>query len=117
MSRPSKKPLVKASMPQAGDSVDIDYRIGLHRGGYLSLKCAEEYSDISVTQLQRLIKAGRLIISRPIPGRILVLRASLEALLATGINLNDSSAIPSNLFGEARERALQEVILQKLIAA
>ena len=51
--------------------------------GFLSLKNASSYADLSEKTLRRFISAGRLQSYRPARGKILVKRKELDALIET----------------------------------
>ena len=114
MARPVKR---ASSIIKVGDAVTLEEREGIASYGYMSLAEAAKFSGLSTTTLRNLIGKNRLIVSRPIPGRILVLRASLEAMLAAGMNLADAGSVDPRLFGEARQKALANALLQRWIAA
>jgi excisionase family DNA binding protein len=53
----------------------------VHGGRYLRLAEAASYSNLSVTTLRRLDRAGRIRFLRPSPRRVLVDREALDAYL------------------------------------
>lgn len=53
-------------------------------GRYLRLPEAASYSNLSVTTLKRLDRAGRIRFLRPSPRRVLVDRVALDAYLLGG---------------------------------
>jgi excisionase family DNA binding protein len=50
---------------------------------YLTVAHAAEYSDLSTDSIRSLISAGKLTALRPVPGRIVIDRRELDALLAS----------------------------------
>lgn len=51
--------------------------------GFLTIKNAAKYSDLSEETVRRLLSSGKLTALRPVKGRILVDRLELEAYIRT----------------------------------
>lgn len=56
-------------------------KVPLNAKGFLTLKHAAEYSDLSVESLRRLCESGKLTALRPVKGRILIEREELDAYI------------------------------------
>ncbi len=50
---------------------------------YLTVQHAAEYADISEDSIRSLLSSGKLTALRPVPGRIVIDRRELDALLAS----------------------------------
>ena len=56
-------------------------KLPLSSKGFLSIKHAAEYSDLSEKSLRRLCKSGKLTELRPVSGKIVIDRKELEAYI------------------------------------
>ena len=61
--------------------LETQKQLPLSSKGFLTLKKAAEYSDLSVESLRRLCESGKLTALRPVKGRIVVDRLELEAYI------------------------------------